>query len=302
MSVVRLVLFFSVVLAAVGLLSAVVLQAELALPGLQVFLTGVSPDPGAFYDISAVHALVSYTALPVILLGGGGLALMSRNYEEGARLRLVFSVLALVVSMAAMLALIGAVSLVTDEGVPIWMTRGFANGALAAAAISAGIALAACASDPISRRASAAWAVFGLGFLVLTTALQTLAGATGGAQMHDTQFETGLRHAIGGALVCLAFGLISAILRRSGKRLSSLGSTIVAGLFTLAWSSNVLSLVRLGYLGMPRSYMDYPEVFAPDMMRASLSALVSVAILAAALARFALARRETDGPGPASVF
>lgn len=303
MSVLRLVLFLSLVLAAVGLLSALVVQAELLLPGLQVFLANGQPDPAAFYDISAVHALVSYTALPVILLGGGGLALIARNYGEGVRLGLIFSLLSLIVSIAAMLALIAAVSLVTRDGVPIWMTRSFAFGSLAAVAASAAIALTACASDPVSRRASASWVVFALGFLVIAFGLLLMQTLTGRNEiLQDTQFATGQRHALGGVLVCLAMGLCSAMVRRAGKKLSSLVSTILAGLFTLAWSSNVLSLVRLGYHGMPRSYVDFPEAFAEDMMRASLSAFVSVAILALVLARFALARRARPEEGPASVF
>lgn len=296
MNITRIALSVSAAWVALAVLSGLMLQAELIAPGVRVFLMDGLPAPYLYTGMIRVHTNAVLLALPATLLGGVGCAQLARRHMPGEPLGAALDVCGL------SMVLLGTGVAATQVLAPIeplsrsaqldWIS-------MAMAGISGFVAVLACLRDARSRRASGPWLVFALvlgGLAVWAGLLQSRGGAA------DTYLQTAFWHGVGGMAALLALGLLTVVARAHHKRLDARISAILAGLIALLWSIMVIQQVRLGLLGVPRGYLDYPGEFSLFQARASLAVFLAAGFGLLAVLRLAVAPRQPEVEPIASVF
>lgn len=298
MMMMRATLAVALVWAFVMLVAGLVMQAELFVPGLQVYLSGGEPAPELHWEFWAIHGVVAVSALPVTALGAVGCLHLASFRAPNSPIAIGERV------AAGALLLLGAIFVASAL---ILRQRGYSMDlsllGILAVAVSVIAASLACFRDQPSRRAAAPWLVFAL-FLAAMAGFMRLALDNAGIDhvLHDTQYTVAAWHAGGGALALLMLGLLSAVARRAGKDMLGWLSVVIAGLVTLAWAGMVISQAQLGLMGMPRLHADYPEAFSVLQARAGLCAALAVFLVLVALVRLGVARARLPAEGPASAF
>ena len=300
MNVMRVALSVSVAWAAIAVLAGLVLQVELFLPGVRVFLMDGTPAPYLFAGLAQIHSNAVMFALPATLVGAVGCAQLAREHTDGSTLQggLSFSALTLI--------LLGTVLAANNVLQPMrpfgpWASLSWVGASLAGVSIFAGFL--ACIRTAQARRTSLPWLSFAIAPLcLLAVGVQIYRQDAADALLHDTYLHVALWHAGGGAACLLTLGLLSVVARAEGKRVDVRISAILAGLIALVWAIMVIQQARAGLEGLPRGYPDYPEGFSALQARASLAAFLACGLCLLAVLRLAVAPRWPELDPDASVF
>jgi hypothetical protein len=300
MNVMRVALSVSLAWAGIAVLAGLILQVELFMPGVRVFLMDGAPAPYLFAGLSQIHANAVKFALPATLIGAVGCAQLARSHPDGSTLKggLSFSALALILLGTAV-----AANNVLQPMRPFgpWASLNWVGASLAGVSIFAG--LIACIRTAQARRTSLPWLVFAIAPLcLLAVGVQIFRQDETRYMLHDSYLHIALWHAGGGAACLLTLGLLSVVARAEGKRVDARVSIILAGLIALVWAVMVLQQARAGLEGLPRGYVDYPESFSALQARASLAAFLACGLFLLAVLRLAVAPRRPELDPDASVF
>ena len=302
MNVMRVALSVSLAWAAIALLAGLILQVELFMPGVRVFLMEGAPAPYLFDGLSQIHANAVRFALPATLIGAVGCAQLARAHPDGSTLKggLNFSALALILLGTAV-----AANNVLQPMRPFgpWASLTWVGASLAGVSVFAGFI--ACIRTAQARRTSLPWLAFAIAPLcLLAVGVQIFREDQGNSMLvlYDSYLQVALWHAGGGAACLLTLGLLGVVARAEGKRVDARVSIILAGLIALIWAVMVLQQARAGLEGLPRGYVDYPESFSALQARASVAAFLACGLVLLAVLRLAVAPRRPELDPYASVF
>jgi hypothetical protein len=241
-----------------GVVPAVVAQAELAAPGLQVF----SSDIAGYKKAAVFHGLVFSVALPLAAIGlclsVAGESYSRRAFRLGAVLALLVG--AVVVVAAAVFAW-GMNPLDGYGAPPVYSSNSLAMVALPLAALL----LASFASLGLTPRFRLPVILFGAPslFARLTgLGLSAIMRTEDTGILFDTYYALAADHALGVSIILSALGGLACWAAGAERRLRWWLCLLAGGMLLFTGLAAVMITAQLGLAGMPRGYVDYAPAFA----------------------------------------
>ncbi len=278
----------------IGLGAGLLMQIELLAPGLSGLLGSDSPDATSTYKLlSTVHMKVLAMVFPTCLVGGLGLSLMAeQNRMPEARLALQgFAYLMLIVG--------SAIALVGDETALRLIPRLLISITLFSTSIGLILLI-------FHTRRSVSAGLYLAAIILPASAYFLLKRISSNANLslvvQDTYYSVAMSHCLA-TVIILAIFVLLAVWTKSRDGQLSLWVTmphILAILFASA--VYIGNQVSLGVNGMPKRYVDYPDVFSEIQIRVSIAGFVLVALIIVGFARFAFAVWRRDRSTPADEF
>lgn len=294
MALTRIVWGVSLFWLGIGLGAGLLPQIELLAPGLSgLFGSDTQDAASTFKLLISVHTKVLALVFPTCLVGGLGLSLMAeQNRTPKAKFTLqAFAYLMLIVG--------SAIALADDEAVFRLIPRLL----IAITLFSTSIALILLIFH--ARRSVSAGLY--LAAIILPASAYFLlerisSNANLSATIQDTYYSVAMSHCLATVIILAIFALL-AVWTKSRDGQQSLWVTMPHILAILLASVVYIgNQVSLGVNGIPKRYVDYPDMFSEVQNRASIAGFILVALIIVGFTRFAFAVWRRDRSTPADQF
>jgi heme/copper-type cytochrome/quinol oxidase subunit 1 len=282
-----------------GLAPALFAQAELAQPGLQV----VGPGGEHNYNVAiTLHTVIFAGLMPLT-----GIALAFSVIAEARRSPVARAAAILALVAAPLLALALAAGVFEENPSPVpWLASVDVPNMLMLAQAAAGLVALVLIAVLVPRYRTPAIIFTALsGIALLQSGIMHVVLANSGIDhaLHDTYYVLAANHAAG---VAVALNILGALttwsMRWEGQKRTAF--SLVAGL--AVWGPGLLAVLeaaRIGLMGMPLRYVDYPDAFAPAQGAFAFWSMSFAAAMAAALIWFAvIVWRTKKPPGVETTF
>lgn len=263
-----------------GLAPALLAQAELAEPGIQV----VPDNDLGLYNVAVnIHAAALALALPLAALGLC-LALVAER-RRISTLRYV-AIAALLAAPVAAIAMVAASATLNWEIYRIFRDQE----AELAIALLAGVTTLALSVSPVRTPviilagcSGVALALGGYNEVILT-----YSGVDNA--LHDTYFMIASDHAFGLSIVLGALAAVAGWVADANGRVLVMLCAIAGAVLLVTGYRMIAIAQQLGLLGMPRLYADYSTAFADGHMQLAIWSFAFTAVLVATLVGLVIVR------------
>lgn len=276
----------------VGIIPALVAQAEIAAPGLQVV---PQDDPGLYNFLTLVHGAA--WSLPLAL---AAIALCLLQASESARLPML-RIVGLLALLACPVAF--AVAILAGIGRNWALYQSLRDGMSTAAGVLLVATLTLAVVQQNARLAViglSALSLLAIGYGLLATLILNNPGTDN--YLRDTHATLAIDHAFGVSIILSALAGVSGWIAKS-RGIRTVLASLISGVAIAATSYVALGATfATGLMGMPRAYADYPSQFAAPLGLVSLWSFALAAAVTAGFVWLLSNLRHKPAPGPEEAF